>query len=54
MIKTLFFLMLVFGILSGCANLKNIPINNDGEVKVGKDTFVGMEDLGVGKVKNKF
>lgn len=43
--------LLISFFLSGCVS---IPLNKDGEVQVGKNTSIGMEDLGIGKIKNKF
>jgi len=45
-----FVFILFICILSGC---ESIPIRN-GEIAIGKDSTAGIEDVGIGKIKNKF
>ncbi len=48
---SIFFIAITMLSITGCSN---IPFNSDGEVRVNKDLSVGMEELGVGKIRNKF
>jgi hypothetical protein len=48
--KLILGLILLAALASGC---ESIPIK-DGELAVGKDTTVGVEDMGIGKVASKF